>query len=675
MDAIKSNNYNNNKENNGENKKEKEENIISFNDFLIYNIDIIPLLKQSILNQKKYISFIIKQLQKTLQNKENNKYNIFKSEKIFSNLVQNSKDLGIPFFYLLIKNEEFSKDIIFQFLNENLFKNEIMALIENIINIFNFDFKEKEIENPIEKYIKDLIDYGIIEQKDLPKNEKRTFLNEEEKLFGQIESILFNIKKYRELGKEVGKEITELFSSQIISCEQNLNSLKINDKIPISTIEFYQEKIEEMKNFKDKNPTKIEYLMNKKVDINETGNINKDFKEILTPEEIKNLKAELRKIPLKKRIYFFEYEQIISDENELTEFKNYNVPFGKHHNEELARQICSFINYNGGRIYLGINDNRIIIGVNAFKQKIFYENQIYDLVRNFIPKINEKEFLKLYQIPVRNNQNGKIIDNLFVFKILIKKGDPSKLYSISKEELICPIRLQGQCANLTAEEIHKKIIERNKYKNNQKNKIIEDYYEMNDPSPLKVQKIEDNKQKTKFSNNIEIKRNINNNKNNLKNNYKENNIKINNNENEKKYHKNVNNEKNDKNKKKNYDYILEVRKNKEIKNKEEENFNLNIDMNNQKKRRKKKKDNKKLKNGITRVEFTNVDKTVDEKTLQNLFREFNSETFKFYRNQNGISNGYLDFLEEKDADNFVEVCNNMTLGNRAIQLKKESLYY
>ena len=67
-------------------------------------------------------------------------------------------------------------------------------------------------------------------------------------------------------------------------------------------------------------------------------------------------------------------------------------------------------------------------------------------------------------------------------------------------------------------------------------------------------------------------------------------------------------------------------------------------------------------------------KTVDEKTLQNLFREFNSETFKFYRNQNGISNGYLDFLEEKDADNFVEVCNNMTLGNRAIQLKKESLY-
>ena len=78
-------------------------------------------------------------------------------------------------------------------------------------------------------------------------------------------------------------------------------------------------------------------------------------------EEIK----EFRKKPLKERIYFFKDEQIINDENEYTEFKNYYFPLGKVQKDELIRQFCSFLNSNGGRIYIGINDKRIIKGVVA----------------------------------------------------------------------------------------------------------------------------------------------------------------------------------------------------------------------------------------------------------------------------------------------------------------------
>ena len=251
------------------------------------------------------------------------------------------------------------------------------------------------------------------------------------------------MEKYRDLVKEEEKSTTEFFNSQIISCEKYLNSLKINNKISISTIEFFQEKIEEMKDCKDKKPKEKENLVNIKEDINEEGNIKND-KEILTQEQIIKLIKELRKNPLKNRIYFFQNEQIISSKNELTEFKNYRFPLGKSQKEELKREICSFINSNGGRIYLGINKNRIIVGIKAHEKIIFYEKMINNLVSNLIPKINEKEFLKLYAIPVRNNKNGKIIDDLFVFKILIKKGDPSKLYSISQKGLIFSIRLQGQ---------------------------------------------------------------------------------------------------------------------------------------------------------------------------------------------------------------------------------------
>ena len=612
-----------------ENKKAEISNV-DFLDCLLNDIDIMPILKESLSNQKTFISFITKQLKKlkeSISNNKINKYSKMKSQKIFLFLENNSEALGLSFFSLLIEEKEFSKDIIFGFFYDDIFKEKINLLVQKIVEIFNFDFEEKEIQNPMDDYIKDLIDYGIIKKNEL--KEKRDSLTEEEQLFVQIESIFFAIKTYRKLGNDVEKDADGFFNSEISSCEQNLELLKLNgDDISNASYEYYLDKIQNVKKFKEnKQDNKIENVEEKKMDVSDSSE-EEEEEEINTPKKIIEEIKELRKLPLKERIYFYKEEQLIQDEDEYTEFKNYYFPLGKTQKDELKRQFCSFINSNGGRLYIGINDLRVIKGVVTNEKVTRYEEKIKDLIRCFSPPIEGNEFIKFYAIPIKNNQNGKIIDNLFVFKIIIKKGDPYKLYSISSKEFISSIRIQGQSVNLTAEEIHKEIIERKKKKIELKdNNKLEEEFDMSDPAPFISQKIinnEEMKAKSKIikNNNITIK---------CENNKKD---------------------------------IKEDKKEKIDKDKEED---WNMNMNNKTKKKKKKKKNK---NGIIRVEISNIDKSVDIEELKSSFKGFKYEKLKLFKQQNGTSNGYIDFIKEEDSNNFMETYKDVSFEGRKMKLTK-----
>ena len=641
-------------ENNSEKKSEneiKEDTNIYFMDFLLNNKNTPSILKESLSYQKKFTAFIISQLQATKQAIQN-KENITILKNIFSFLINNYSNFGFSFFSLLIKEDEFIKDIIFVFYNKNVFQKEIKVLIQKLIEIFNFDFGE-EISNPMEKYYKDFVDYGIIEQKNLNINisEKQSNLTEEQQLFIHIESLLFNLKQYKDFGNydEIGS--SEYFDNEIKMLEQKLKSLKLNNNISNAAIEYYQEKIEEIKNYKNIiKQEKEDDNNNEEDELEEETNEKEDSEdsdELLTFDEIMEEIKEFRKKPLKERIYFFKDEQIINDENEYTEFKNYYFPLGKVQKDELIRQFCSFLNSNGGRIYIGINDKRIIKGVVANERLTVYEKKMCDLMEDFCPKINVKEILDFYPIPVRSNRNGKIIDNLFVFKILIKRGDPSILYSTSSKGLHCSIRLQGQCANLTAEEIHRTILERNKLKKspnyNYNNEIREEDYEMRDPCPYVCQRVMKNEQKkllVKKFDKIDIKSSKSNN----------------NNEKEKDT------------------FVLIGSKNREKEKDDIFNSNRNCKTKKKNKNKNRNKNRKKFNNNIAiyRVEFSNIDKSVDENKLNELFGGYNYENFKFFKMENNQSNGYMDFLNEEDADDLIRNFNNMTLGNRLLHLNKIS---
>jgi len=653
---------------------------------ILVDNDFVPLLKESIVNQKSFISFIVKQLSRRIKDPKANSLSNIVAEKIFKFLIKNSDVLNISFFYQLVKKEEFSKTMIVDLFYDDLYKNEIVELIKKIIDIFNFVDPEKEFKNPINQYYKDLIDYGIIEQKDLKEEEKRSSLTEEEEIFLIIEMLLPAWKQYRELGSE--KDAKNFLDKLLESCENILKSMELNEDINKATIEYYKEKIEEIKDFKDNrnqknikddidikkisNENEILYnninlehedIKNKEKYIKMNNNKQEDNQGLMTQSQIKKDIAELRKKPLENRLYFYKDEKISGAEDEKTEFKNYYFPLGKSKKEELIRQICSFINSSGGRLYIGIDDERSIKGVPTDGDIKFYNSLIFNMVKDFSPKIDPNEFLKFYAIPVKNNINGNIIDKLFVFKITIKKGDPYILYSSSSEKLNSTIRLQGQCANLTAEEICKEIIERNKKKLSLKNiNNNDDDFDRKEPSRTPIQQ--------QIANNEENRKNNSQKKDKVIKEYniiKEKDVK-----NKNKINNNVNLIENDNdidnNEEKNNEEFDLVGLNKNNKNNEFEDFR-NSNTNNKKKKNKK-KNIKKNKNNTFKVEVTNIDKNVDEKMLNELFKDFNCDNTNFYRQQNGMFNGYLDFQNEEDADNCIKTFNNVTLGERPIKLKR-----
>ena len=628
-------------------------NVIKTPDYLqllLVDKDIISLLKESIVNQKSFISFIVKQLTRRIRDPKSNSLSNVVAEKLFKLLINNSDALNIPFFYQLIKEEEFSKTMIANFYFNGLYKNEIVELIKKIVDIFNFEDPEKELKNPTNQYFKELIDLGLIEQKDLKEEEKRLSLSEEEEIFLEIVWLLSAWKQYRELGIE--NDTKNFLDKHLENCENNLNMLRSEKDIPKATIEFYEEIYKEIKDFQEnRNPKNIKENYNK-----QGGK-----KGIMTPSQIKQDILELRKKPLEDREYFYKDEKISGAEDEKTEFKNYYFPLGKGKREELIRQICSFINSSGGKLYIGIDDERSIKGVPTDGDINFYNNLIFSMVEDFSPKIEPKEFLKFYAIPVKDNNDGIIIDKLFVFKLIIKRGDPSILYSSSSKKLNSTIRLQGQCANLTAEEICKEIIERNKKKLTRNKINNDDDFDKKEPTPIPIQQhIVNNEEKKKNNsqkkNEVKKEFNIIKEKNTKNKNEINDNVIINENDNDIDNNEEKNDEEND---------IVGLNKNKIN---DFEDFRNSNTIN--KKKKNKKKNIKKNKNNTFKVEVTNIDKNVDEKVLYELFKDFNCDNMNFYKLQNGMSNGYLDFQNEEDANNCVNTFNNVSLGQKPIKLKR-----
>lgn len=76
-------------------------NVIKTPDYLqllLVDKDIISLLKESIVNQKSFISFIVKQLTRRIRDPKSNSLSNVVAEKLFKLLINNSDALNIPFF-------------------------------------------------------------------------------------------------------------------------------------------------------------------------------------------------------------------------------------------------------------------------------------------------------------------------------------------------------------------------------------------------------------------------------------------------------------------------------------------------------------------------------------------------------------------------------------------------
>lgn len=147
------------------------------------------------------------------------------------------------------------------------------------------------------------------------------------------------------------------------------------------------------------------------------------------------------------------------DENEFIEYKNYKWPFNFELNKKIIKTYCSFLNRKGGFLFIGIDDNKIIKGIDlTYKELDVLKNYLLNLTDSFYPKC-KKDYIIVYDYDVLDNKLTPLT-NKKVIKVQIKQGDPSKLYSIESKIYKSFIRIQGQSRQLEASEIEEEILRR-----------------------------------------------------------------------------------------------------------------------------------------------------------------------------------------------------------------------
>ena len=248
---------------------------------------------------------------------------------------------------------------------------------------------------------------------------------------------------------------------------EKINQIEIKKIYSIATIQYLKEKIVAI----DNNIRIIDINNIQNVNVfNGINNYINNFKtnnffqlkniyknNVIVNEEINKVKN----IPLKDREFLYKDEELIDEENEYTEYKHYSYPFSQEKVDEIKRQYCGFLNNHGGRIYLGINDLRIVKGIRLEpKENEIIKNELLNYTNDFYPPCNIDK-INLYFIPVRHQKTNKVLHNLYVLKIIVMPGEPYNLYSIhNKGGYISTLRLPGQCINLTAEEIYSELMKR-----------------------------------------------------------------------------------------------------------------------------------------------------------------------------------------------------------------------
>ena len=369
--------------------------------------------------------------------------------------------LGIPFCDII--NET---NILNYYLNTyiNTKQIEIKRILISFIQVFNFLSNDIMLGDTL---IQQLSNYDN-DFKEISKNKRNT-----KTLLEEIYDILnltykkSNLENKAKIKKDLLEKINELEKKRCCS---------------VSAIQYLKEKIISIDNYiriidiKSNKNANIFNNINQFINNFKTNNIFKTkniYKNnIIMNEEINKVKN----IPLKDREFLYKDEELIDEENEYTEFKQYSYPFSQEKIDEIKRQYCGFLNSHGGRIYIGINDFRIVKGINLDRKA--YESVKNDLInysKDFYPtcKIDK---INVYFLTLKHSKTNKVMSDLYVIKIIVMPGEPYNLYSINnKGGYISALRLPGQCINLTGEEILTELMKRTnllKQKNiNNKNEI------------------------------------------------------------------------------------------------------------------------------------------------------------------------------------------------------------
>ena len=391
---------------------------------------------------------------------------ISKIQTINSLIEGSIETLGISFCDLLFNNTQ-----IMNYYYGNIMEDgKVKEILIKIIKVFNFASTYK---NPSD-ILKDFLKNKNIKLRQAQAN-KRKEINDIESLYNELSIIVNSTKEVKNEEKQ-----------SIINEKMNkINEIEKRNIYPKATIEYFKEKINSLFTVKEEQKDVLDAKQNQEQngDIQSSDNtqikIHPNIDYNLIYEELK----QLRKIPLKNRTFFYKNENLIEGEDEFTEFKNYFYPLDEEQEKEIKRQYCGFLNSNGGRIYIGIKDQKIVTGIElTYKDQDLFRNSLVLYGSEFYPRCRLDK-IKVYFIPIKNMLTKQFINNYYVVKIIILPGNPFKLYSMTYKGFNSAKRLQGQSVNLTSDEIEKEIVERALLKLNAPFQLNTNYDEFNDPKP------------------------------------------------------------------------------------------------------------------------------------------------------------------------------------------------
>ena len=471
----------------------------TYDNINIINIKpILSKLSNDFSYQKSYIELLNITIKKSISGDEKEIKTLEKMNDMLPYLIE---ELGLPFCDLINNNPEILNYYCNIYLKNEKNSEKAKRILINFINVFNFQSIEI---NPSVDYIEKLKDHEPNLFKEIEDN-KRLNKTELENLYDGILE-LFSIWRISiNMEDNLENAFVKQFELSLEEKYDKINEMEKEQKYSKATIEFFKEKIQDIeisikkmikikpKTFEKQLDKDNEVFPNKNDDNehskyhsnptnhnipkkilkknNNTNNNDSNYNNITefnvsndnnidNEFNIEETLKKLKEIPLKNRTSFYKDELLAEGEDGYTEFKNFNFPLNEKQGEELKRQFCGFLNSNGGRLYLGINDQKIVKGVVLnYKRCDALRNLLVNYTYDFYPKCRLDK-IKVYFIPIKNIQDNKFINNLFVVKIIVLQGEPYILYSMTNKGFNSSIRLQGQCANLTAEEIYKEIIKR-----------------------------------------------------------------------------------------------------------------------------------------------------------------------------------------------------------------------
>ena len=463
------------------NKKQKQQ-LITIENISKNKDTLIKRLKSSLYLQKQFIKELVNIFMPNNIQQNNNESLV---NKLIGLLPEIFEKLGIPFSHLFLKQEN-TITMLINFYYDDKDEN-IPIILEKCFDTLSFS----EIRNDIYNLKQRLIECGILEKKEQNEKSNSIIKNSEQYIY---ESSLQLLNEWENLKKN--KEDIINFSKlekKYYNIIKDIKSLPSKMEINQAQIEFYQEILYPFRQYLDQ--------IKKNEQINNFSNIeknNKNFEkninygnEIIDENkgtvQFPNKEAEeIMKKDLRERTFFYENEKIREKRNQVIEFKNYSLPLNQDNGDELRRQICGFLNSQGGRLYIGIDDQNIVKGIVLnYKKRDNLRNALINLTYDFYPKCRlDKIFI--YFIPIKSMRTQKFLNNLYIIKIRVYPGDPEYLYSMINVGYQSSIREKEKCKDLSSIQIQEEIIKRNENQYNNKNekyKIILKEKEIKDPEP------------------------------------------------------------------------------------------------------------------------------------------------------------------------------------------------